>query len=158
MVVINVVNVVDAFSNQPPRITDSKPVVVVAEGEDVELACAAQGYPVPTYTWHRNAQPIRQIAFNRIRQNDGSLRIGQVMLSDGGIYRCSVNNSVGSEMIETQLIVTGKDTNSYEWPTIITNEDIQNPIKSYDHIFTIETFCPNYVHYYHYYYCYYSYS
>ncbi|CAG2100701.1 unnamed protein product, partial [Medioppia subpectinata] len=97
---------IKAFSNQPPRITDSKPVVVVKEGEDVELACAAQGYPVPTYTWARNTQPIRQLAFNRVRQLDGSLRLSQVLQSDAGIYRCTVNNSVGSEMMETQLIVT----------------------------------------------------
>jgi hypothetical protein len=99
----------ETFSNQPPRITDSKPTVVVREGNNVELGCSAQAFPLPTYTWHRNAQPIRQISFNRVLQFDGSLRIRQVLLSDAGIYRCNVNNSVGSEMIETQLIVTGKE-------------------------------------------------
>ena len=100
--------------------------MTVAEGQDVELACAAQGFPVPTYVWSRNSQPIRQMAFNRIRQIDGSLSIRQVMLSDAGVYRCTVNNSVGSEMIETQLIVTGK-TSAHTNNTIQSNTSHTNP-------------------------------
>ncbi|KAL1485789.1 hypothetical protein MTO96_031748, partial [Rhipicephalus appendiculatus] len=37
-----------------PKITDSHPFVHAIEGQDaVELACAAQGYPIPSYRWYR---------------------------------------------------------------------------------------------------------
>jgi hypothetical protein len=107
----------ESFSPLPPRITDSKPVVTVSLGSSIELACAAQAFPLPSYNWMHNTIMITtRSSFKtslsresnqdeRMRLNGGSLRIRSVTISDAGIYRCLVNNSMGSESVETQLIV-----------------------------------------------------
>ena len=40
--------------------------------------------------------------------NENSLLIKQVQLTDAGKYRCLANNSLGTQFVETQLIVTGE--------------------------------------------------
>ncbi|GIZ02796.1 down syndrome cell adhesion molecule-like protein Dscam2 [Caerostris extrusa] len=37
----------------PPRITSGRPGILIREGENAELPCTAQGYPVPQYIWYR---------------------------------------------------------------------------------------------------------
>lgn len=102
--------VTDAHSSVSPRITHSKSKIQVDKGQTVELPCAAQGYPVPTYTWYRvgdnySRPPARVQLSGRITQLDGTLIVRQTNLNDNGKYICAVNNSNGQEKVETELLV-----------------------------------------------------
>ncbi|XP_059483764.1 cell adhesion molecule Dscam2 [Neocloeon triangulifer] len=96
--------------NEPPRITvekhSSKHVKV---GDDVTLACVAQGYPVPSYRWYReDREQLLPIAVSE-RLNlvaPGLLRISKIRLEDRGKYLCWVNNSAGEETVQVALTVT----------------------------------------------------
>lgn len=100
--------VTDPKSSVPPRITHTKPIVHVQEGNHVELPCAAQGYPTPTYRWLRihgkEATPVQPNA--RVRQILSLLVLDKVRLEDSGTYRCLVFNSMGEERVEVVLRVT----------------------------------------------------
>lgn len=102
----------ESFSSLPPRITDSKPTITVMEGEKTELACAAQGHPIPAYSWSRKvsgSSEFESIKSNhRLIQLDGTLIIRQALPSDAGRYKCTVNNTAGTEAIESELILTCK--------------------------------------------------
>ena len=104
------------MSSIPTRITDSKPIIQGEEGSTAELPCAAQGYPIPTVKWSKNNIPLVNTIDGRMNSDkkyielQGSLRIRKLTLNDAGNYRCFVNNSVSSEIIETQLVVTGESS------------------------------------------------
>ena len=100
----------------------------VDEGERVILPCISQAYPLPSYHWsitqratahwppstgeqasltsEPNADQVQPIHLNsRVFQLDGLLVFKQALLSDSGKYRCVVNNTLGTALIETELIV-----------------------------------------------------
>ncbi|XP_047106935.1 Down syndrome cell adhesion molecule-like protein Dscam2 [Schistocerca piceifrons] len=91
-----------------PRITDSRSHVQASYGQPVELPCAAQGHPLPTYTWFRSQGPSSAPVQldRRVRQVGGSLYVGGALLEDSGRYVCVVNNSAGAERASTSLLVT----------------------------------------------------
>ncbi|KAH9373777.1 hypothetical protein HPB48_007501 [Haemaphysalis longicornis] len=92
-----------------PKITDSHTFVHAIEGQDaVELACAAQGYPIPTYRWYRElgGRLVDLSRDARTTQAEGSLLLSSPLVRDSGKYFCVVNNSVGEEQVRTTLSVT----------------------------------------------------
>ncbi|XP_070392553.1 cell adhesion molecule Dscam1-like [Dermacentor albipictus] len=101
--------IIDTHVNTAPRLTDRRPVVRARQGENVKIPCAAQGYPVPSYSWHR-VEGGWQVALDspagRVSQSDGTLLFRRAQVSDGGKYVCVVNNSIGQDRMETQLVVT----------------------------------------------------
>lgn len=102
----------EAQSSVPPRLTDTRSVVTVRQKEPLEIPCAAQGYPVPTYEWFVKSEKDDQLTpvqlGGRLRQVSGSLFFNNSTVEDSGLYMCLVNNSVGSERIYTSTIVTCK--------------------------------------------------
>lgn len=100
--------VTDPHSNFPPRIINRKPSVIIRQGETVELPCAAEGYPLPTITWYKEqgsqSTPIQ--TNQRYLQLGGTLVIQKTVIQDSGKYACFVNNTVGQEKVETDLLVT----------------------------------------------------
>ncbi|CAN8026676.1 unnamed protein product [Ixodes persulcatus] len=89
--------------------TDTHPVVPAVEGQDiVELACAAQGFPVPSYRWYRELDGrLSDLTRDpRSAQVDGSLFLSGLEVKDSGKYFCLVNNTVGEEQVQTTLSVT----------------------------------------------------
>nr|XP_027222741.1 Down syndrome cell adhesion molecule-like protein 1 homolog [Penaeus vannamei] len=94
-------------SSVPPRITDSRSSIRASVRDTVELPCAAQGYPIPQYKWHRLSQKeeVPVVQDGRIKQVGGSLLIRQVTAGDAGKYVCVVSSSVGSERTHTTLEV-----------------------------------------------------
>lgn len=99
------------------------------EGERVILPCISQAYPLPSYHWfitqraaahwspstggeqpplasETNTDQVQPVHLNsRVFQLDGLLVFKQALLSDSGKYRCVVNNTLGTALIETELIV-----------------------------------------------------
>ncbi|CAL1284864.1 unnamed protein product [Larinioides sclopetarius] len=103
--------VTDSSGTVPPRVTDSRTALSAVQGDVVELPCAAQGFPVPRYSWYKyagrnNSQLLPVYHDPRMTQLSGSLMIRQVSLEDGGKYVCLISNSAGEERTEMLLIVT----------------------------------------------------
>nr|AVV62006.1 Dscam [Limulus polyphemus] len=94
--------------NMPPRLTDFKRHVLAVEGEMVEIPCAAQGSPVPTYEWFKHAHGgyDRLTGGKTITLLDGTLVIHKPTAEDTGKYRCVVRNNLGSESSDTELVVS----------------------------------------------------
>ena len=63
----------ESFSNLPPRISDSKPIIQGEEGSTVELSCAAQGYPIPTVKWTKNNIPLINTIDGRMNSDKNTL-------------------------------------------------------------------------------------
>ncbi|UYV70832.1 hypothetical protein LAZ67_8000774 [Cordylochernes scorpioides] len=102
----------DSSGTVPPRVTDSRSVVRTLQGDTVEIPCAAQGFPVPKYSWFRypgnsTTGPLTPVYLDpRMVQLSGSLLIRQVALEDAGKLVCSISNNAGEERVEVQLVVT----------------------------------------------------
>ncbi|XP_022252784.1 Down syndrome cell adhesion molecule-like protein Dscam2 [Limulus polyphemus] len=96
-------------TNQMPRLSETRTVYSVQQGEPVELTCAAaQAYPLPTYHWYKKdgANIIPVLLNGNIIQVGGSLYIRKTSVRDGGTYVCLVKNNVGQKRMETHLTVT----------------------------------------------------
>lgn len=102
----------DPTGSIPPRITSGRPGILIREGENAELPCTAQGYPVPQYAWYRreNNRLVPLVISNQMILVNGSLFIERSRPQDSGKYICIVNNSVGEVRVETELTVYGKYT------------------------------------------------
>ncbi|KAM7293264.1 Down syndrome cell adhesion molecule-like protein Dscam2 [Ixodes scapularis] len=112
-----------------PKITDSHPFVQLVEGQDiVEIACAVQGFPVPSYSWYREVDGrLVDLSLDpRTAQVDGSLFLSTPVVRDAGKYFCVVNNSVGEEQIRTTLSVTAALKAELQ-PTVQT-ADVGHPV------------------------------
>ncbi|KAF8796637.1 Down syndrome cell adhesion molecule-like [Argiope bruennichi] len=103
--------VTDARSSVSPRITHSQPKIETEVGHTVELPCAAQGYPLPKYSWYRlrdgPSHGIKRVdtSHQRILELNGTLLIRKATIQDGGKYICIVNNTNGQERAETELLI-----------------------------------------------------
>ncbi|XP_072686973.1 hemicentin-1 isoform X2 [Canis lupus baileyi] len=85
----------------PPSIAGAEipSEVSVLQGENVELACNANGIPTPLIQWLRDGKPINTSETERIRVTaDGStLTIYGALPSNVGKYTCVATNSAGEE-------------------------------------------------------------
>ncbi|XP_014249298.1 lachesin [Cimex lectularius] len=79
---------------RPPVISDnSTRSRVVSEGQKVELACYASGYPAPTISWKKENNAILPTGGARFKGN--VLTIRSVKKEDRGTYYCVAENGVG---------------------------------------------------------------
>ncbi|XP_023234039.1 Down syndrome cell adhesion molecule-like protein Dscam2 isoform X1 [Centruroides sculpturatus] len=91
----------------PPRMTHWIREAEALEGEALWLPCSASGSPVPTYRWYKkNAATIIPLSHNhRYVITQGTLILHHAILSDSGQYVCTVNNSVGEQQVQTNVII-----------------------------------------------------
>ncbi|GBN92555.1 Down syndrome cell adhesion molecule-like protein 1 [Araneus ventricosus] len=99
--------VTESHSTVPPRITHREEEVKVQLGEIAFLPCAAEAYPVPTHRWYKqeSGRTNAIVSSQRVFLMGGTLVFRRAIVMDSGKYVCLVNNSVGQERIETELIV-----------------------------------------------------
>ncbi|NWY07231.1 DSCL1 protein, partial [Nothoprocta ornata] len=97
-----------------PRIVSSFSEKVVNPGEQFSLMCAAKGAPPPTVTWALDDEPIQRDAGHRTNQytmSDGTtvshMNVTSPQIKDGGVYRCTARNSVGSAEYQARINVRG---------------------------------------------------
>nr|XP_045732354.1 hemicentin-1 [Mirounga angustirostris] len=85
----------------PPSIAGAEipSEVSVLQGENVELACSANGIPTPLTQWLKDGKPINNSETERIRvTTDGStLNIYGALPSNVGKYTCVASNPAGEE-------------------------------------------------------------
>lgn len=87
---------------------------MVNPGEQFSLMCAAKGAPPPTVTWALDDEPIPRDSGHRSNQytmSDGTtvshMNVTSPQIKDGGVYRCTARNSVGSAEYQARINVRG---------------------------------------------------
>ncbi|XP_012586416.1 PREDICTED: Down syndrome cell adhesion molecule [Condylura cristata] len=97
-----------------PKIVSAFSEKVVSPAEPVSLMCNVKGTPLPTITWTLDDDPILKGAGHRISQmitSEGNvvsyLNISSSQVRDGGVYRCSANNSAGVVLYQARINVRG---------------------------------------------------
>ncbi|XP_063167095.1 cell adhesion molecule DSCAML1 [Candoia aspera] len=97
-----------------PRIVSSFSEKVVNPGEQFSLMCAAKGAPPPTIAWSLDDEPIQRDGSHRTNQyttSDGTtvshMNVTSPHIKDGGVYRCTARNSVGSVEYQARINVRG---------------------------------------------------
>ncbi|XP_062300024.1 neuronal cell adhesion molecule a isoform X3 [Scomber scombrus] len=68
---------------------------MVLKGETLELECIAEGLPTPEMTWQKDGGelPSSRITFHNFQK---TLKISDVNEADGGDYRCTAKNKLGT--------------------------------------------------------------
>ena len=72
------------------------------EKQDVTIACTATGQPSPKLTW---SKAVRSLPGDRIKVQDGTMKIYSVIKKDGGVYVCKAENILGSATATTLVMV-----------------------------------------------------
>ncbi|XP_060626282.2 cell adhesion molecule DSCAM isoform X2 [Anolis sagrei] len=97
-----------------PKIISAFSEKVVSPGEGVSLMCNVKGTPLPTITWTLDEDPIIKDGNHRISQiitSEGNvvsyLNISSTQVRDGGVYRCTANNSAGVVLYQARINVRG---------------------------------------------------
>ncbi|XP_069803363.1 cell adhesion molecule DSCAML1 isoform X2 [Dendropsophus ebraccatus] len=97
-----------------PRIISSFSEKVMNPGEPFSLMCSAKGAPPPTISWTLDDEPIQRDSGHRSNQytaSDGStisyMNVSSPQILDGGVYRCSARNSVGTAEYQARINVRG---------------------------------------------------
>lgn len=97
-----------------PKIISAFSEKVVSPGEPVSLMCNVKGTPLPTITWTLDEDPIMKDGSHRISQiitSEGNvvsyLNISNTQVRDGGVYRCTANNSAGVVPYQARINVRG---------------------------------------------------
>ncbi|XP_074458475.1 cell adhesion molecule DSCAM isoform X5 [Larus michahellis] len=93
-----------------PKIISAFSEKVVSPGEPVSLMCNVKGTPLPTITWTLDEDPIVKDGSHRISQiitSEGNvvsyLNISNTQVRDGGVYRCTANNSAGVVLYQARI-------------------------------------------------------
>ncbi|XP_035918462.1 opioid-binding protein/cell adhesion molecule homolog isoform X1 [Anopheles stephensi] len=93
----------------PPDILDypTSQDMVVLEGTNVTLTCAATGVPEPTVTWKREGEKsVTSVENSGITSHDGAmLHIYQIERHNAGSYHCIASNGV-PPTVSKRIIVT----------------------------------------------------
>ncbi|XP_048853649.1 LOW QUALITY PROTEIN: Down syndrome cell adhesion molecule homolog [Brienomyrus brachyistius] len=97
-----------------PKILSSFSEKVVSPSESVSLVCLVKGTPLPTVTWTLDEEPVARDGGRRVGQTvttEGHvlsyLNISQAQVRDGGVYRCTCNNSAGVVTYQARINVRG---------------------------------------------------
>ncbi|XP_052253632.1 protein turtle-like isoform X2 [Dreissena polymorpha] len=93
----------------PPKIISSSPQSFHKPlNSTARIYCNAGGFPKPQASWTKDERPL--VISQRVTlQSDGSeVIIRNLQKDDGGIYKCTFNNSVGAIANTVHLIVEGQ--------------------------------------------------
>ncbi|KAL9966766.1 hypothetical protein ACROYT_G024885 [Oculina patagonica] len=93
-------------SGVPPTITKkSKNKVTVIEGNVLYLACEAEGYPAPLFTWRKNGKMLQSSV------NKTDLIIDDTSEEDAGSYECKAVNPAGAVSYTVEVTIKGSSCN-----------------------------------------------
>ncbi|XP_076288638.1 sidekick cell adhesion molecule isoform X2 [Lasioglossum baleicum] len=89
---------------KPTFMTELKRETLSDYGSVVTLSCDAVGVPPPNITWFRNAEPVDHLFGSRYTmEEDGSLTIKKLTMSDSGMFQCLASNEAGEASSSTWL-------------------------------------------------------
>ncbi|KAL0173746.1 hypothetical protein M9458_029714, partial [Cirrhinus mrigala] len=93
-----------------PKILSAFSEKVVSPNEPISLVCHVKGTPLPTVTWTLDDDPVIKDSnhrMDRIITTEGHvlsyLNVSHTQVTDGGVYRCTCNNSAGSVSYQARI-------------------------------------------------------
>ena len=90
------------FSPVGPLLSLSSNRLIAEEKQNVTIACTATGQPSPKITWTKS---VGSLPGDRIKVQDGTMKIYSVTKKDGGVYICKAENILGLATDTAQLTV-----------------------------------------------------
>ena len=97
-----------------PKILSSFSEKVFNINEFVSLACTVKGTPEPRVVWLLDDEPVTRDSRHRVSHfSNGEghvishLNISHTQVPDGGVYRCTCNNSAGAVSYQARINVRG---------------------------------------------------
>jgi hypothetical protein len=78
--------------------------ITINESQTLVLPCNATGYPTLTVNWYKSNGSLPE---GRYVYNSQMLNISRVKYEDRGEYVCTANNTVGTAVNKTTVIVQG---------------------------------------------------
>ncbi|XP_074595144.1 cell adhesion molecule DSCAM-like [Brevipalpus obovatus] len=109
-VILILLGIHSANSNERPRITPVQPRIVLKAGKQASFTCILEQGSLPVeFEWLKENNVFRSSSNAAVEksQRTSSLIIQSITISDSGNYTCKVSNSFGSDMSTSQLIVEG---------------------------------------------------
>ncbi|CAM1309780.1 Uncharacterised protein at_DN1445 [Pycnogonum litorale] len=105
--------ITEPTSSVSPKINDIAEQVVITEGDIIQLSCAAQGYPPPTYRWcfrksNNNCSDLTALNVNDKTEN--GLLVMKSLKELAGLYICTAYNMAGSDKSQSTVVVIGQMT------------------------------------------------
>ena len=93
-----------------PTITDLPAPRTHTEGEHFELVCTFTGIPAPEIHWEKDGSVLLLGEDRRVIKSTGrsQLVINSLLVSDAGVYTCSVTNVGGMATRSVRLEVRGE--------------------------------------------------
>ncbi|KAF7692719.1 Down syndrome cell adhesion molecule [Silurus meridionalis] len=97
-----------------PKILSAFSEKVVSPNEPISLVCHVKGTPLPSVTWTLDDEPVIKDSHHRMDRFitvEGHvlsyLNVSHTQVTDGGVYRCTCNNSAGSVSYQARINVRG---------------------------------------------------
>ena len=98
-----------SLNSGPPEVTtDYLDRYVAQEGDTVKMICPIFGSPKPMIEWYQDDHLI-QPNWGRFRLNRKYLKMKEVKVKDSGVYICKGVNGFGSQSVQLNLVVRGKE-------------------------------------------------
>ena len=91
----------------PPVINSETQQYLAPLDSSVTLQCQADGFPLPSVTWHKDGQSLIESVRQRVLSS-GSLQIAFIQPSDTGRYTCTAANAAGTVNLEMSLTVQSR--------------------------------------------------
>ena len=88
-----------------PTVKVSPKALVINEGQNASILCAASGYPVPQVTWKKVQK--RPALWTASVNENGRLGLRHLTMADSGVYECKATSVLGSAIDQVKVIVQG---------------------------------------------------
>lgn len=99
-------------SKNPPKLGEFKPALSQKLGSKLKILCSPQEGDRPfRFEWRKDGHRFLSSDHQRVEtsEDDSLLIIDYLKLSDSGNYSCKVENSAGSDLQWTQLLLKGDE-------------------------------------------------
>lgn len=106
-----------SFAAAPVLVSASPSLLMVGEGDAVEIACEAEGVPAPTVVWTKDGAQLIPTdggggGGDRVLVSRNRVDLRSIARSDAGLYACRWQNAAGSVTHHVKLVIRGKPSNN----------------------------------------------
>ncbi|XP_048583436.1 hemicentin-2 isoform X2 [Nematostella vectensis] len=101
--------------------------VITLLSSNVEVTCPVRGFPLPSITWLKDGQPLKQSMTVKVNNLTGTLYLLSILERRAGLYMCVATNSLGAATATTTLNVL-----PLSFPRVKISRGVVTSIKSRD--------------------------